>query len=207
MSHPKGQILLAVIALVLTVLACGESETVVRTPTPDTPVSTTQEETTVSAPEEPAVIPEPTLPTLGTSRTNPAPVGSKITAEDLSITVVEVVRPADDIALSGNMFNNPAQGKEYIMARLSLECEKGADDICRFSSSDFKIVGNKGEITDAAWGIAGVEGDMGAGEEIFGDTTTSRVIFFEISPDDDGLIMIYEPWLSLSARKTFLALD
>jgi hypothetical protein len=171
MNKRNHQIFLAVIILIIAALACtGSDDTEVRTPTPGdiippevevTQVPEQDEPDDVVEPVEPTDEPEPTKPPLGSSRSNPAPVGSTITADGLSVTVIDVVRPADDIAIAGNIFNKPTEGKEFVMAELELECELSDDDICKFSSSDFSVVGNMGEISDAEWAMAGIERDMG----------------------------------------------
>lgn len=146
---------------------------------------------------------EPTLPPVGTSRSNPAMMGSEVSVDDMTFTVLETVRPADDLVAAGNMFNAaPEEGNEYVLVRLRIRCDKGADNTCLTGSFEFSVVDSGGIAHDPNIFIDGVSGMLEFGE-MFGGSTMEGSIVFEVPQGDAGLVLIYEP---LFGSKTFLSI-
>ena len=108
----KVYVFLAILGLILTSIACGSSENSVV-------VNQSSEE---EAPSQQ----EPTdLPDVGTTRSNPAPVGSEVIVDDLALKIISITRPADDIIKAGNMFNTePESDQEYVLIELQITCKK-----------------------------------------------------------------------------------
>ena len=81
--------------------------------------------------------------------TSPAPIGQSVPlAGTVSVGVIGVTRPATDIVLAGSPENpTPAQGSEYLLANVSLECITPQEDQCDVS------MGVQFHVTDAAGAI------------------------------------------------------
>ena len=179
----KVYILLALLFLLLASLACGSSDS----------------DVVVNAPDEEEAPPqqEPTdLPEVGTSRSNPAPVGSEVTTDDMAFKILSVIRPADDIIEAGNMFNTEAESdQEYVLLELQITCKKSVDDQCIISSFwNMSLVGSSGIGYDPELFVTGVDGLLES-IEFYGDATVSGYIPFIIKQSDTDLILVYEPML------------
>lgn len=176
-------------------LACGSSSS-------ESPVVKTPVNTMVSSITESTSTPEPIIPTpteekvLGLSRSNPAPVGSEIIADDMSLVILEVVRPADSIVAKGNMFNStPEPGKEYLFVKLKITCMKSSDGKCSIYSSNYKIVTSTGNVVDPEWFIAGVSGLLET-SDFFGGASTEGYVAFIIDKTEISPVLMYEPFFS-----------
>jgi hypothetical protein len=179
----KVYVLLALLFLLLASLACGSSDS----------------DVVVNAPNEEEAPPqqEPTdLPEVGTSRSNPAPVGSEVTTDDMAFKILSVIRPADDIIEAGNMFNTEAESdQEYVLLELQITCKKSVDDQCIISSFwNVSLVGSSGIGYDPELFVTGVDGLLES-IEFYGDATVSGYIPFIIKQSDTDLILVYEPLL------------
>ena len=135
---------------------------------------------------------------------NPAPVGSEVSVNNMTFTLLEAVRPADEIVAEGNMFNpTPEEGSEYVLVRLSIRCDRGPDATCRPAVFEFSIVDSGGLVHDPSIMTSGVPGLLEF-DEMFGGATKTGGLIFEVPEDDAGLVLIYEPLLSTT--KTYLVI-
>jgi hypothetical protein len=184
-------ILLAVAALVAASLACGES----------TPEVNPAEETGDEAEQEE---PSPTPPS-GSSRSNPAPSGSEVTIGDLTLSVEDATRPANDVVAEGNPFNpTPEPGNEFIRVTISATCEKAEDETCSVGPAwNLALIGSAGVTHDPMWAVSGVEGQLQQ-SEFYGGATVSGSLFFEVGEDETDLVLRYET--ILGTNQAFLAL-
>ena len=135
----------------------------------------------------------------GQSRSNPAPVGSRVTLGDVTLAVTGLTRPADDIVRQGNIFNPQADDNmEYILVGVALTCNKGPDQTCAVAPLvDLHLVGSRGVEYQPRILIAGVSGVMEGGEW-FGGATLQAFLPYIIGQEETGLILIYQPLLSPS---------
>ena len=180
----KKEVIFALMVLIIVSLACGSSSNGV-----SVEESSASEGEVVSEPEE-----EPTKE-VGTARSNPAPVGSAITADNMKFQIIGSTRPANDIIMSGNMFNTePEEGEEYILIELQIECMKDKDDTCNIYQSSFKLIGDEGVTYDAEWFVSGVDGLLES-EEFYGEGLVAGSLPFIIKDIDMDLIFLYEPFL------------
>mgnify|MGYP001114712265 CR=1 FL=1 len=188
MQSEKWFIVLAVVALVAATLACGES-------TPEVSESSGGSEETAE---------EATSAPTGQSRSNPAPPGSEVTIDEMTLVIDDAARPADDIVAEGNQFNSPPEeGSEYVMVDLSVTCEKGEDETCSIGPMlDLSIIGSQGVTHDSEWAISGVDGQLES-TEFYGGSTVSGKLFFEVGQDETDLVLRYESLLGTS--KAFMA--
>ncbi len=206
MNRKSTYIVLAVLALVVATLACGESTPEVRVPEASPKPGETQPAAPPAASATERRARTPTTAPLGSSRSNPAPVGAEVTIDDMTMKIIEVTRPADDIVAAGNMFNaTPEPGNEYIMVTISGVCNKSSDVTCQLNSYfDFKLTGSSGSVRDPEMVVAGVAGLL-EDAEFFGGATVTGGMIFEVAQDETDLILIYEPLLGMS--KAYLAVQ
>ncbi len=196
-------VLVAVLVLTSTVLACGSSVQV-NTPTSESASGGGETSGGASAPTEAMEQPTATAKALGSARSAPAPVGSEVVVDEMAISVQDVVNPADDIIAKGNSFNSDAEaGNHYIFADLSVTCEKTSDESCNLSGYEFSVINSSGVTHDPEIFVAGVDG-MFEGGEFYGGATKTGYLTFIVPDDDTGLIMKYSAILSDEA---FLSLQ
>ena len=195
--HISKKFLLAILVLALTIIACGStSNIIVKTPESEE----IEEETAENQDEvEPQIEPTKTAgPTetkqVGTARSNPAPVGSEVIADDMSFIVIGITRPATNIIMAGNMFNEePEAGEEYIFIEMEITCLVSMDEVCSFNPMfTVTMIGSAGIEHDSEWMVAGVDGLLES-TEFYGGATISGSIPFIISQDETDLILLYEP--------------
>jgi len=195
--------ILSVIVLVLAMLACGSEGPSVNPPSEekvevieDQP--TAEEVATEDVPtEEKPTEEEPTEEkAVGSARSNPAPVGSEVVADNMGFKVLSIIRPADDIVMQGNMFNTePESGQEYLLVELQITCQKSSDEECSLSSFwNFSVIGSSGVKHDAEFMVTGVEGLLES-IDFYGGTTVSGYVPFIVGLDEIDLLFVYEPIL------------
>ncbi len=183
--------LLAVLSvLVIVTIACGSSST---------PQVNTPSNSSVSQPASPTTA----GPQVGTARSNPAPVGSEVVADDMAFMVMEVVRPANEAVKAGNSFNSdPKPEMEYMLVKLQVTCKKTSDEKCSiFPDMNNKLIGDKGIEYDPEF-VTGVEGELEA-TDFYGGATVSGYIPFMVGIGEGGLSLVYDP---LFGDKFFLQL-
>jgi len=166
------KILLFVVVLMQVTLACGTNHN----------VEDVQE-------AQPTDNPEP----LGSSLSNPAPVGSKVTADDIEFEILGITRPATYIVKAANMFNTqPGVGQEYIFVELQATCTKSSDKECSISTFKAKLVGSSGIERESEWFVSGVDG-LFEDTQFYGGETINGQIPFIIDSDETDLVFIYQP--------------
>ena len=174
------KILIALIFIAILTIACGSSKEVTVKPSGG------------SANEPGSTAVEATKP-VGTARSNPAPKGSIITADKMDFSVIETIRPADDIVMAGNQFNTkPEEGFQYVFVKIQVTCTKGADETCSVSPVSFKMIGNEGIAYDSEWILSGVEGLLDS-KEFYGGATVTGYVGFIVKSADTSLILTYNP--------------
>ena len=185
----KFFLIVTVIVLILASLACGSSNSGVSVNPPNDNAAEVEEQ---PAAESEATEAKP----VGSARSNPAPMGSEVVADDRAFKVLSIIRPADDIVIEGNPFNTkPESGQEYLFVELQITCQKSIDEKCSLSSFwNFSVIGSSGVSKDAEWVLAGVEGLLES-IDFYGDTTVSGYLPFIVRQDEIDLVFVYEPLL------------
>lgn len=204
----KALLFLAFVTLAVS-LACngGAKETpVVATPTPapaeevatPTPVPPEEVATPTPPPKEevPTPTPVPNTPTpapVGTSPSNPIPLGSPFTAANgakITINGITVRGPeAASLVKEWNTFNDePGEGKEYVIISGNVAYEGGKEETLTISSFlDFRAV-VKGVITDTA--DLCCQDEMLSGEMFAGGSIDGYLVF-EVDEGTTGIVVIY----------------
>jgi hypothetical protein len=187
---------LVVILMLLSLHACAGSMPATQTPQANEP--------TLSPAAHQGVVKKPaylsplrtTIEPILYSQGNPAPLGTAVSIDHMSLKVMGLVRPADALAAKGNMFNaTPAPGQEYIFVNLSATCQQPHAQTCVISDSDFQLVGSSGRSHDAQTFLAGVSGLLGSVEFNGGTTRTGYVAFF-VDKGEANLTLDYAPFMS-----------
>lgn len=155
-------------------------------------------------PGEPTSTPAPTdlpLPTatatsepLGETRDQPYPANAVVDlGDDTQMSIVGIVRPANDAVLQANQFNEePEPGLEYAMLRLLVECNKSTNDKCSFSTYGLHVVGADGTVHDLAF-VAGLTDELDASTEFFGGSSIEGNVVFLVPQGDPSAVLYYEP--------------
>jgi hypothetical protein len=182
----KVYLMLVIVVLVLAALACGSSDegAVVNPPSEDGDGDVA---------EQPAVEATETKP-VGSARSNPAPVGSEVVADDMAFKVLSIIRPADDIVLDEDNFNiDPEPGQEYLLVELEITCQESSDEQCNLSSFwNLSVLGSAGVSHDMELMVTGVEGLLPS-VEFYGGSTVSGYVPFIVGQDETDLLLVYEP--------------
>lgn len=160
-------------ALAVSVLACGRTTPVVVPVSPVAPV-------------------EPTQPPPGASRFNPAPAGTAIQIDDMSLSITEVVFPADAIVRDGSLWNpTPEPSSDYMLVGLAATCNLPPESSCRLSGLEFSLVDTAGVAHNPRPLIAGVPGKF-EGSEFFGGATKNGYLIYVVKGDPADYILKYE---------------
>lgn len=163
---------------------------------PDLPPETTNPNgpTTTPAPTDPP--PTATSGPRGETRDQPHPIDAVIDISgDMRVSIVEVVRPVDDIVQQGNMFNDtPVPNQEYLIVKLRVECVKSSNEKCTFDRFEFKTVGADGQVRDLA-SVAGIPGEFETFAEFFGGASIEGNMVFLATQGDSSVVLFYEPFL------------
>lgn len=171
----------------LTSLACSSSSSTPVVISPSEQINTQVPDTLVAPTEEQKAV--------GTSRSNPAPVGSEIISDDMSFVVTGITRPADSIVAQGNMFNTtPEPDKEYIFVKVNVTCKLPSDGKCSLYTSNFKMINSSGNVSDSEYFLTGVSGLL-EDQDFFGGASIDGNIGFIIDKSETAPILMYEPFL------------
>jgi hypothetical protein len=184
----KFSIWLSIIFLAAAGFACGESAPVVMTASGN--------KTSLETEEAPA----------GSVRGNPAPFGSRVTVGDLTLSIDDFSRPADEIVEAGNPFNyKPETGEEYVMILLNAVCEKNKDETCRLGPyAEIALLGSAGIAHEAEWFLSGIDGQLDP-TEFYGGATVSGRLFFLVGKEETDLVLRYRGFLGV--HEAFLAVQ
>lgn len=178
------QIILAGAVLFIVACICGS-----------TPTTSPEQTSPTARPGEtaaPTFTPKPAP--LGATRDQPYPVDTVVdVGGDTQISIISVTRPADEIVVAGNMFNNtPEPNLEYVIVKLHVQCNKPTNEKCDFSTYELKTVGANGRVQDQVF-VAGVPEELEAFSEMFGGASIEGSLVFLATKDDSKVVLFYEP--------------
>jgi hypothetical protein len=160
-------------------LACGRSAPVVVTQPP-------QADTAPAA---------PTQPRSGASRFNPAPPGAAVQIDDMTLSIIDVVFPADALVRQGSLWNpTPEPAADYILVGIAATCNLPPESSCRLSGLEFSLVDSAGLGHNPRLLIAGVPGKFEGGE-FFGGATRAGYLIFVIEGQPSDYVLKYEALL------------
>ncbi|MBT3669015.1 MAG: hypothetical protein HON98_09785 [Chloroflexi bacterium] len=175
------KIYFAVGVLALTILACGGDRNVNEIPVNENSENINSEESVEeAAPPSNSVI---------TSISNPAPQGTQVVIDDISYEVISSIRPATDIVMAGDEYNNkPFDSEEYILVGLEATCQKPSSEDCHFSLKYISLFGSYGEKRFREVFMNGVDGLMESADFKGGESIRGTLPF--IIPNDESDLML-----------------
>lgn len=169
-------------------LACGRSAPVV-----------------VSQPAQAGAAPSgPTQPAPGASRFNPAPRNTAIQIDNMTLSITDVVFPADSLVRQGSLWNpTPEPQADYILVGVAAACNLPPESSCRLSGLEFSLVDSSGLGHNPRLLIAGVAGKFEGGE-FFGGATRQGYLIFVIEGAPADHVLKYQ---ALLGGEAYLRLD
>ena len=158
----------------------------------------------VTAPAEPLAA----ATDVGVELDSPAPLGTTIINGLFEITVLEVVRGDDALAMAieANQFNNePDEGMEFVQVRIRVRNVGTEDAPLDVDGFSFNTVGDRGEIWDVppiVYPLPELDTNLFPGGSFEGWVT------FQARAGEGSLVLIYEEFFSFSDDNTrYLALE
>ena len=144
-------------------------------------------------PSEADTVPlQPTLPPLGASRFNPAPPTTEVQIDDMSLSITDVVFPANALVRDGSLWNpTPEPAADYILVGIAATCNLPSESSCRLSGLEFSLVDTSGIAHNPRLLIAGVSGKF-EGSEFFGGATKAGYLLFVIEGEPTDHVLKYE---------------
>jgi hypothetical protein len=186
--------ILPVTMLAAAALACGSSERQATSPASQDAVSPSAPDTQTATADE--------SPQPGSSSSDPAPIGSETTVEHVTLSIIEVVFPADDLVRQGSELNpTPVPSTHYLFVTLSATCDLGADQACPFGR--FRLVDSDGVAHFPEISLAGVPCGFEGGE-FLGGSRREPCFVFTAPQGDQGPTLKYE---SFFGEEVYLALQ
>ncbi len=134
---------------------------------------------------------------IGISQENPVPSGQSVLCEDnFEITVLKTERGQEalnNITEYNSDSSTPSVGMEYILVTLSVKFAENSDESKRFDTSLFTVVGDNGMLYGKP--SLALSGGLGNNfsEEISADDITEGELDFQVSQDEENLVLIYNP--------------
>jgi hypothetical protein len=152
-------------------------------------------------PTEPPPTSTPTPQPIGMSRDNPAPLGQVVTSDagdDFELVIMSVDRgqAAQGKLNKYNVFNpDPDAGMEFVLVLVSGKYLGAPDKTRTLSSSDFRLVGDKGAIYTQSFAV--LSKDF---KEVFGGGTTEGELLYQLAQGEGKLVLIYDSGMATTAR-------
>ncbi len=146
---------------------------------------------------------------VGTSRSNPVPVGSGVTVSDVVLVVGETIRPADELIATAEDFFYvpPEQSNEYVMVWVAVACNATDDTTCIVTPLfDFGLVGSSGIVRQTEFLLTQVP-DLFQGGEVYGGVTLEGWLPFQVAQGETGLVLVYKTLQLFGPSEVFLAVQ
>ena len=141
----------------------------------------------------PATIPaEETPGSTSPAAPDAAPAGTAADiGNDMSLTVLDVTRPADDIVAAGSSFNTTApEDEEFIQVAVEVTCNADPGTTCTFYPTLMKAVLVDGATRDLQTFIEGVE-DWDTAVELEGGASEQGFLLFIVPESETDLVVSY----------------
>ena len=142
------------------------------------------------------------IPTTGTSEgteesvdtptVDAAPAGTTVDiGSGMTLTVLDVTRPADDLVANGNSFNTtPPEGEEFLRVDVEVTCNSDSGSTCTFYPTVMKAVLSDGSTRDLQTFLEGVD-DWDTTVEIDGGATEQGFLLFIVPKSETELVVSY----------------
>jgi hypothetical protein len=122
-----------------------------------------------------------------------APAGTAVDiGNNMTLAVLDVTRPADDIGANGNSFNTTApDSEEFIQVNVTVTCSNDGENPCTFYPTVMKVVLADGSSRDLQTFIEGVD-DWDTSVEIDGGETQPGILLFIVPKSETSLVVSYQ---------------
>jgi hypothetical protein len=122
-----------------------------------------------------------------------APAGTAVDiGNNMTLTVLDVTRPADDIVANGSSFNTTApEGDEFIQVDVEVTCNAEAGATCSFYPTVMKAVLSDGATRDMQTFLEGVE-DWDTAIEIESGASEQGFLLFIVPQSESDLVISYQ---------------
>lgn len=121
-----------------------------------------------------------------------APAGTTVDiGSGITLTVVDVTRPADDLVANGNSFNTtPHEGEEFLRVDVEVTCNNDSGSTCTFYPTVMKAVLSDGSTRDLQTFLEGVD-DWDTAVEIGNGATERGFLLFIVPKSETDLVVSY----------------
>ena len=125
--------------------------------------------------------------------TEAAPAGTAVEiGNDMTLTILDVTRPVDDVVANGSVLNTTApEGEEFIRVDVEVACNRDPGTQCTFYPTVMKAVLSDGSTRDLQTFIEGVE-DWDTSIELEGGASAQGFLLFIVPQSDSNLIVSYQ---------------
>jgi hypothetical protein len=122
-----------------------------------------------------------------------APAGTAVDiGNNMTLTVLDVTRPADDIVANGSVLNTTApEGEEFIRVDVEVTCNSELGTQCSFYPTVMKAVLSDGSTRDLQTFIEGLE-EWDTSIEIEGGATEQGFLLFIVPTAESDLVVSYQ---------------
>jgi len=134
---------------------------------------------------------------LGSSPSNPIPLGSPATIEDVTLTIFKVIFPADEVAKQGSSLNpTPPGSAHYLLVRVAQTCGAPTPGSCHLGP--LRLLDSSGEVHFPNIDLTGVPCEIPLGEFPAGEAREVCLVF--LAPEgDENLALRYESFFGEEA--------
>ena len=121
-----------------------------------------------------------------------APAGSAVEiGNDMTLTILDVTRPADEIVANGSILNTtPPEGEEFMQVDVQVTCNSEPRTQCSFYPTVMKAVFSDGSRRDLQTFIEGVD-VWDTTLEIDGGATEQGFLLFMVPKSEGDLVLSY----------------
>lgn len=121
-----------------------------------------------------------------------APAGTAVDiGNDMTLTILDVTRPVDDLVANGSSFNTTApEGEEFIQVDVEVTCNSEPGTKCSFYPTVMKAVLGDGSTRELQTFIEGVD-DWDTTVEIEGGATEQGFLLFIVPKSESSLLVSY----------------
>jgi len=135
----------------------------------------------------------------GEAPNRPIPFGQTAWGRRMTLTVMQVIRPADDVVIAASEANLLPPGQEWVLITLRATCGR---DICVLNSWDFSLVGPIDHEYEWTAGL-----DVFQGNEFSEGSTIWGSVAFLVGRGEKNLVLMYDTPSDLFTRKLYMALN
>ena len=127
------------------------------------------------------------------TRSDPLPLQNNETVEGMSFSIVDLLRPADDLLSTGDEYGVQAvAGTELVLLTLNITCQLDVDGRCYFDIANAKLVGSSGIVYPINWDMMIGSGEYLDNAEMFGEAQLSGALVFSVNVEEQGLLFLYD---------------